>query len=605
MRKSILLPLFLVLWLTAHSAVSGILYTVSFPEPHTHYAEVEMEVKPGRAGDLDFRMPAWAPGSYLIREFGRHVESFGAFDGQGRRLRHVHQTKDTWTVQAVPKEGVRIRYRVYANELSVRTSHVDDSHAHLNGTSVFMYVEGMMAQPCTIKVIPYPSWKVMSVALDPIRESEPWTLVAGNYDKLVDAPFEIGNHTVFGFDAVGIPHEVAMYGEGNYDTLKLKRDMARIAKSCTEIFGENPCRRYVFIVHNLASGGGGLEHENSTTLQTTRWSYSSETAYQGFLSLVTHEYFHLWNVKRLRPHPLGPFDYAAENYTPLLWLAEGFTAYYDDLITYRSGFFTESEYLNALASSMSYCTNIRGASYQSLADASTEAWVKFYRPHENSSNATVSYYTKGAVVGALLDMKIIQATGGRKSLDDVMKAMYVTYYKKLDRGYSEKEFIRMTEEVTGVPMQDFFDRHVNGTEPLPMEAVLRPMGLMLRDLNAASGPVSGWTGLTTSYSSGKLTVSTVERNSPAWRAGISVNDELIAFDDFRLADDLSKFVGMRKPGAEVKFTVSRSGIIREFRLVLEGTPHVKYVLEKLPEPNGPALALFSKWAVKSDTGVKD
>jgi predicted metalloprotease with PDZ domain len=587
------------------AVASGIGYTVAFPEPHTHYLEVEMEVKPVRAGKLDFRMPAWAPGSYLIREFGRHVESFSAFDMQGRPMRHLRQTKDTWTLPSVSREGVRVRYKVYANELTVRTSHVDDSHAHLNGTSVFMYVQGMTSQPCTVKVIPHSEWKILSVALDRLQANDPWCLVAADYDKLVDAPFEIGNQVVFKFEASGIPHEVAMFGEGNYDTLRLKRDMAKIVSSCTEIFGENPCKRYVFIVHNLPTGGGGLEHENSTTLQTTRWSYSTESSYQGFLSLVAHEYFHLWNVKRLRPFPLGPFDYSEENYTPLLWLAEGFTAYYDDLITYRCGFYTETEYLGALASSMSYCTNIRGASYQSLAESSTEAWIKFYRPHENSSNATVSYYTKGAVVGALLDMKIIQATGGKKSLDDVMKAMYLTYFKKLDRGFTEKEFIGMAEQVAGVPLQDFFDKYVNGTESLPMTDVMRPMGLVLKDLNAVSVSSSAWTGMTTSVSAGKLTVTAIERNSPAWKSGLSVNDELIAIDGFRLADDLSKFLGMRKPGNAVKFTVARSGIVREFSLLLEAPPHVKYAIDKIPETDGPALALYSKWAVRSSSGIKD
>lgn len=605
MRPFLLFSFLFVLMLAFQANAAPIRYSLSFPEAHTHYVEVEMEVKPDRPGDLDFRMPVWAPGSYLVREFGRHVESFRAFDMQGKPLRHIRANKDTWRVPSVSRQGVLVRYKVYANELTVRTSHVDDSHAHLNGTSVFMYVQGMINQPCTVQVKPYPGWRVISVALDPIRKDDPWTLVASDYDKLVDAPFEIGNHTVFGFNAAGVPHEVAMVGEGNYDSLRLKKDMARIVESCTEIFGENPCKRYVFIVHNLVSGGGGLEHENSTTLQTTRWSYSSESAYQGFLSLVAHEYFHLWNVKRLRPHPLGPFDYSAENYTPLLWLAEGFTAYYDDLIAYRSGFYTESEYLNALASSMSYCTNIRGGSYQSLADASTEAWIKFYRPHENSSNSSVSYYTKGAVVGALLDMKIIQATGGKKSLDDVLKAMYELYYKRLNRAYTEQEFIGMAEKVAGVSLQDFFAGYVNGIEPLPMETVLKPMGLVLKDLNAASGPSTAWTGLTTSYASGKLTVTSVERNSPAWNSGISVNDELIAIDDFRLSDDLPKFISMRKPGTTAKFMVSRSGVLREFALKLEGTPHVKYALEKATGRDGSSLDLYAKWSGKSALEIKD
>lgn len=603
MRPFLLLGLLLSLPLSTDAA--SIRYSLSFPEAKTHYVEVEMEIKPDRSGELDLRMPVWAPGSYLIREFGRHVESFRVVDLQGKPLKHVRSTKDSWRISAVSRQGVLVRYKVYANELTVRTSHVDDSHAHLVGTSVFMYVHGMITQPCTVKINPDPSWQTISVALGRVRPDDPWNLVASDYDKLVDAPFEIGNHVVFGFEASGIPHEVAMYGEGNYDSLRLKRDMARIVETCTKIFGENPCERYVFIVHNLASGGGGLEHENSTTLQTSRWSYSSESSYQGFLSLVAHEYFHLWNVKRLRPHPLGPFDYSSENYTPLLWLAEGFTAYYDDLITYRSGFYTENEYLNSLASSMSYCTNIRGGSYQSLAEASTEAWIKFYRPHENSSNTSVSYYTKGAVVGALLDMKIIQASAGQKSLDDVLKAMYELYYKKLNRAYTEQEFIGMAEKVSGIPLQAFFTRFVNGTDPLPLDTVLKPMGLLLKDLNAVSGSSTAWTGMTTAFASGRLTVTAIERNSPAWNGGISVNDELIAVDEFRLSDDLSKFMSMRTPGSSVKFTVARSGVLREFTIKLEGTPHVKYGIEKTNALEGSASGFYAKWSGRPGTEVKD
>ncbi|MBL7924423.1 MAG: M61 family metallopeptidase, partial [Bacteroidia bacterium] len=578
-RRALPLILFISWILLSVSAKSASLnYTISFPEPQTHYVDVQMEIKGWKAASLEIKMPVWAPGSYLVREFSRHVESVNARDAQGNVLVVNKKTKNSWTILTPGVSHISISYKVYAYELSVRTSFVDEEHAYLNGTSIFMYVEQLMKQSMDVKVIPYPGWKQISVALDRVEPSNPWLLKAPDYDGLVDAPFEIGNHVIFNFTAAGIPHEVAMFGEGNYNVDRLKKDMARIVEECTAIFGEHPCKNYLFIIHNLTAGGGGLEHMNSTTLQTNRWSYASESSYTGFLSLVAHEYFHLWNVKRLRPAPLGMFNYSEENYTDMLWLAEGFTAYYDDLIVHRCGFTSEAEYLSTLAGNISYCMNIKGAAIQSLAESSLDAWIKYYRPGENSPNATVSYYTKGGVVGALLNMEIMKATQGKKSLDDVFREMYRLYAVKLNRGFTETEFVNMVKLVSGKNMDDFFRKYVHGTAPLPVADFADVCGLDLVDLNEKQG--QAWTGLTTSFSSGKLMVTGVERNSPAWQAGLNVNDELIALNRYRLADDLPKFLAMQKPGDTVSLTASRSGFIRVFDVQLAQSPAVKYSLER-------------------------
>jgi predicted metalloprotease with PDZ domain len=554
-------------------------YTLRFPEPHTHYVEVEMELDMLNGKTVDLSMPVWAPGSYLVREFPRHVERFRAFGASSVPLRHLKVSKDTWRVELEGQHRIRIRYAVYANELSVRTSYIDDEHAYLNGTSVFLYAKGGLKRPCTVKVEPYASWKRMSVALDPTAKNDSWTVQADNYDCLVDAPFEIGNHSIFHFQAAGVPHEVAMFGIDEYDSLRLQKDMMRVAETCTRIFGTHPCKRYVFIVHHLPSGGGGLEHENSTTLQTSRTTYSAENAYTGFMSLVAHEYFHLWNVKRLRPLPLGPFDYAAENYTDLLWFSEGFTAYYDDLIAWRCGFYSDEEYFKTLASGLSYCRNIRGGSVQTLSESSTEAWVKFYRPHENSSNTSVSYYTKGAAVAFLLDMQIRERTAGRKSLDDVMQAMYERYFKSLNKGFTRADLDQMCTQTAGVDLSTFLSGLVDSLSfPDPADA-LSVVGLSLKDLN--QGSMVAWSGITTNAKDGKLTVSAIERGSPAWDAGINVNDELIAVDEFRLSDDLTKVISSYKSGEAVEIILSRAGTIRRIKMNLRSNPNVKYQINRI------------------------
>ena len=322
-----------IVFLALLAIVSGHLnaqdYKLTFDEPQTHYVSVQMIVRNHKGGDLEVHLPVWAPGSYLVREFSKHVEAFSAQNVSGNTLTVVRNRKNSWVIKA-PKGDVTIQYKVYAYELTVRTSFIDVDHAYLNGTSIFMFVKGKTNIPCTVEVIPFSKWSTMSVALDPVLTSNPWKVKADNYDELVDAPFEIGNHKILKFTSSGVPHEVAMFGDANYNAEKLTADMARVTAECAKVFGTHPCKRYLFIVHNLSAGGGGLEHKNSTTLQTSRSSYGSESGYTGFMNLGAHEYFHLWNVKRMRPAALGPFDYDNENYTNMLYVSEGFTAYYDD-----------------------------------------------------------------------------------------------------------------------------------------------------------------------------------------------------------------------------------------------------------------------------------
>lgn len=592
MRK-ILFTLVLLHYSTALWA-GHIQYQLRFTEPQAHYADVDMLVKEWSGGDMEVSMPVWAPGSYLVREFSRMVEAVTATDVNSNAVLPVQKTnKNTWRIKVGKTSAVKVSYRVYAFELTVRTSFIDQEHAYLNGTSIFMRVNGKENLEHRVTVMPFAGWKVMSVALDRVSASDPWQVSAPDYDALADAPFEIGNHLVFSFTAAGVPHEVAMVGEGNFEVERLKKDMARVAEECTAIFGEHPCKRYVFIVHNLTSGGGGLEHMNSTTLQTNRWSYNSESTYAGFMSLVAHEYFHLWNVKRLRPRPLGPFNYDEENYTTLLWVSEGFTAYYDDLIATRCGFNTGKEYLKTLAGNFSYSANIRGGAYQSLSESSFDAWIKFYRSHENSSNSTVSYYTKGAAMGAVLDLLIRQATAGNASLDVVMREMYRLYFKKLNRGFTQQELLKVINQVSGKDFTVFFSDYIDGVKVYPFADLMKQTGLLLSDLNAKQ--LITYAGINTTMSGGKLTVASIDRGSPAWVAGVNVNDELIAMDQYRIGDDLSKWITMKAPGDRVKLIVSRAGFIKNIDLVLAGSPFVKYTLDWEAELTDQQKKVISGW----------
>ncbi|WP_236704944.1 M61 family metallopeptidase [Hymenobacter sp. AT01-02] len=471
---------------SAAAATPTLRYTLSMPAPQTHYFEVEMTLGGFNKAYTDVKMPVWAPGSYLVREFAKNVEGFEAAAGS-EKLRTEKVTKNTWRVYHPKSKAFTVRYRVYAYELSVRTSFIDAAHGYLNGTSVFMYPADGKQLPSTLEVRPAQGWTQVSTSLKPAGGS--FTFRSSNYDELADSPIEIGNQKIYTFTANGTPHTVAMFGDPKVDETRLTRDMQRVCEEAQRVVGQNPLDRYVFIVHNIDRGTGGLEHLFSTTLSVSRNAYSSEAGWKGFLGLVAHEYFHLWNVKRIRPIALGPFDYDNENYTRMLWVSEGGTEYFSNLITQRAGFLSPDEYLGDLSNGINRVENTPGNKQQSAAESSFDAWIKYYRPNENSVNTGISYYDKGEVIGAVLDLMIINETKGQKHLDDVMRYLYDRYYKQLGRGFTDEEYQDAVAKVAGRRFDDFFRRYVYGTETLPYETALSYAGL---NLSVTPAPTPMW-----------------------------------------------------------------------------------------------------------------
>jgi predicted metalloprotease with PDZ domain len=566
-------------------------YKISTPNPHTHYVQVEMEVTNFKGSEMDVKMPVWAPGSYLVREFAKSVEGFKAHTGS-KELEVKKVNKNTWRIYKGKKDKATIKYKVYAFELSVRTSYVDVDHAYFNGTSVFMYVKDELDASGILTIVPYQNWKKVNTGLAKKDGSE-WVRSYPNYDILVDSPIEIGNQLTFDFMAAGVKHTVAMFGEGNFDIEKLKKDMARIVETTTDIFGFNPNKEYTFIIHNLTNGSGGLEHLNSTTLQVNRWTYEG-SKYEGFLSLVAHEYFHLWNVKRIRPINLGPFNYDGENYTPLLWIMEGFTSYYDELILQRSGDYSKDTYLRKMAGTATRVENQPGNKVLPVAESSLDAWVKLYRPNENSYNTTISYYSKGSLVAMILDLEIINSTNAEKSLDDVLIYLYKEYYEKKGRGFTPEEARTAIEHVAGKKLDEIFDRYINGTETIDYAKYFGYAGLNVVDANASKNKASF--GVFTKKEDGKLIVSTVVRNTTAYEGKISVNDEIIAINGMRVTkSSLSSVFDMFAVGEEIEVLVSRDGLLRTLTMTVKNDPSVRYVLEAEEEMSDAQRKVFEKW----------
>ena len=565
-------------------------YTVTFPEAQAHYAEIEMNISGLKQDMLDLKMPVWTPGSYLVREFSKNVESFSA-EANGKSLEAKKIRKNIWQIHTANVSTVKVKYKIYAFELSVRTSLIDASHAFLSTSGVFMYPAGMLHYPSTIHIVPYKGWTKVSTSLDMVN-NDPFTLHSPDYDILFDSPIEVGTQDVFGFEAAGVKYEVAMCGGGNYDKERLKKDMPKIIEQETAVYGENPNKRYVFIVHNTSKGGGGLEHLSSTVLGMSRDNYTTEGGYRGFLSLVAHEHFHLWNVKRLRPIALGPFDYDNENYTTDLWIAEGFTAYYQDIIVRRTNLYPPETYLGTLAADINYVVNQQGNKVQTLAEASYDAWVKYYRPNENSLNTNISYYNKGSIMALMLDLEIINDTHGKSCLDDVMKYMYTTYYKTKKRGYTDLEFKQGLEKFCGKNLDEFYKKYIYGLADIDYDKYLGYAGYHLTDELAGNNDPN--LGVITSSTNNKIVVTNVVRGTAAWIDGINVNDEITAIDGNKVTD-ISTVLNGKKPGDKINVSVIRDSLPLTLPVTLLKKTQVKYKIDSLASPTPKQLEVRKKW----------
>lgn len=567
LRKKNMLKFILFSCLFASTSVwsQSINYFLSMPKPQNHYFEVEMTISDYKTKQVEVKMPVWAPGSYLVREFAKNVNLVKALDGNGNPLTVAKTSKNSWKIDKGSAKVVKVKYEIYAFELSVRTSFLDLTHGFVSGSGIFMYVPDLKEKQGNLTILPFKDFKKITTSLP--RKSEGISgdgvqqFTFKNYDELVDCPIEIGNQVTFEFSAANVKHSVAMYGEGNYDIPTLQKDMAKIVESATAVFGQNPNKEYVFIIHNVTNGQGGLEHSNSTTLSVNRWSYTG-SEYLGFLSLVAHEYFHLWNVKRIRPIELGPFNYDEENYTSLLWVMEGFTSYYDELLLRRAGFYSEEEYLQKINSALNYVEGSEGSRIQPVAHASFDAWIKAYRPNENSANTTMTYYTRGGLLAALMDATIMQQFAGKKSLDHFLQALYQEFYIEKKRGFSEKEFEAAYTKFMGKDMSGFFQKYVNDTQIPDYKQLFEPLGISI-SYNGNSKPNFG---ASFSQNGGIATVKSIRSNSAAELAGLSVNDEIIGLNGYRIsASELESTLGGLETGEEITLLIARDEVLFEIK----------------------------------------
>jgi predicted metalloprotease with PDZ domain len=582
MRKTtILVFLFLFITMTELSGQT-VDYSIRIPDPKNHYAQVSMNYTAQEKGLVKVSMPVWTPGSYLVREFAKNIETV-TIEINGKSINVSKSDKNTWSFPAKKGDKIFFQYNVYCYEMSVRTSYIDEDQALLNLASVCAFIEGKEKTNihCMVE-LPGP-WNDFVSHVDLISADRTKgaplevLLTFENFDEMVDSPIQLGNFETFNFNVNNVPHRVAMVGIHNANIEKLKVDMQNICQTMVNIIDEMPCKTYTFIIQNVEAGGGGLEHKNGSTLMMSRFNYTNAQSYQGLLGLIAHEYFHLWNVKRIRPVALGPFDYNNENYTKSLWIAEGITSYFDELALMRAGYISKQDFLNTLTGYINNHENRAGSKIATLHELSWDAWIKEYRPNENSKNNSYSYYSKGLIIGALLDMTICKSTNGKKSLDDVFKTLYKDFYlnnkkSKDGIGYTDEDFLNVCNKVAGVELNADFNIWLTTTISPDYVGIFNNLDIQSKkqEINRNS-----W-GLNYETSNGKTIVKYVRNPGPSNLLGINVNDELIALNGVRLNNDLEQVWNKLGKPSKVSLTISRSGLMREISGNFKGLQEVEY-----------------------------
>ena len=459
------------------SQTPRVLYTLTLDQPQTQMVSVSVLIGGVEGEHIDLMLPIWRPGRYVVMNQAQSIRDFKAFDDDDQPLAVTKTDKATWRISLDGSSSVRAEYRVYCNSLGDRMRHVDDTHAFLDGATVFMYAERTRDWPCRLRIIKPRDWEI-ACGLEPSQRRDD-TLIAPDYDTLIDSPMEIGVHDVIDFEAAGKPHQIVIWGEADEKPDELKRDFAKIIEEQTKIFGSTPYERYLFLIHAGAGAGGGTEHVNSTIMQTTRAALEEPAAYQRFLSLVSHEFFHTWNIKSFRPAGLIPYEYQRENYTDLLWVAEGTTSYYAPLVLVRAGFTQPTRHLESLSDAIDAMRNKPGDLVQSVAQASFDSWIHYGVRTPDDANSTVDFYGKGSLVSLLLDLEMRRRSKGKATLDDVMRTLYERFPLRGKKGYTTDDLQRIVEELSSADFDDVFDRHVRGAQLIDFERAFETVGVEL------------------------------------------------------------------------------------------------------------------------------
>ena len=578
-------------------------YTVSFHDCDRHTIDIEAMIPTSGQEQVELTLPTWTPGSYLIREYARHISEIKATNpADGSSLTIEKRKKNSWAVTCRGIPLVTVRYRLYCREMGVRNNWVERDFGFLTGAATFITRKDWMHHPHVVRLNLPSQWPHVATSLPAV--DGPDVRRADNYDVLVDSPILMGRLDQRAFEVGGKTHYlVNALADELWDSKKAVEDMSKIVATEQAFWGEVPYESYYFL-NIMSESGGGLEHDNSCVLMTSRWSMKKRGSYSDWLALVSHEFFHAWNVRRLRPQVLMKYDYDGEQYFPELWVAEGITSYYDDLFLPKAGLATREDYLGRLSKQIAGIQMGNGRHVQSLADSSLDAWIKFYRPDENAGNTRISYYVKGAVVGFLLDCEIQRRTNGQKQLMDVMRLLWSRHRVT---GYTQADLQIVVNEVCGANLDDWMKTYVFTTDELDYQPALEWLGLRFKheakkdtppktDGPAPASPAKppeeanlpGWLGVETAERDGRTTVVSIPRGCPGDEAGINVDDELIGIEEYRLSGGLASRLEVYKPGDRIRLLIARRGKLIELHATLGVNTNANLATRSSPGSDGRA-----------------
>ena len=584
--------IFLCLSIAATAQKTALHFTVSMENPASHYFHVSLRCENINTDTLELSMPAWSPGYYQLLNYGKNVEHFSATNSSSKNLSWKEIKTGNWKIATEGATSLNISYDVKAITKFVAQSFLDETHGYIIPAGTFVYINGRLDLPATVTIEPYTGWTNVATGLDEIPEKKN-SFTTPDFDLLYDCPILIGKlEELPPFYVNGIPHRFIGYQMGNFDRVQLMADLKKIVEGASGLIGDIPYKQYTFLA--IGPGRGGIEHLNSTTISFEGSSLSTQEGRVRILSFIAHEYFHHYNVKRIRPIELGPFDYQKGSPTKLLWISEGLTVYYEYIVLKRMGLMTRDELFNALRNNMMNFENKPGRLYQSVAQASYETWSDgpFGRTGDEV-NKTISYYDKGPVLGLLLDLKIRNETTNKRSLDDVMRMLYKTYYQKKKRGFTEDEFRSACEKIAGTSLTDFFE-YVYTVKEIDYPPYFNYAGLQV---DTAMKELPGaWLGLNTRNRNDSVVVTASEWNSPAWNAGIRASDKLITADGEPITKaTFDALLAKKKPGETIVLGIFHGGHIDSHTILLGLKKEKKFAITPVSSPTPLQQKILRAW----------
>ncbi len=564
-----------------------IIVDINISAPEHHLADIRLSLPKTSSASVELKLPTWRTGRYEILNLANGIRDFSVTDKTGAQLVWQKTDKSTWLISNTQGKKLTVKYQLYANQLAKRTRHIDDSHAFLDASAVVMYNPTQRQLPYQINLDVPRKWRSAS-GLKKGRNKHQF--VAKNYDEFVDSPIESGLQKVQKFVVDGRDYELVIWGEGNYDSAKMAADLAIIVKQAKFIWSDYPFSRYVFMVHATSGARGATEHINSTIIQRSRYAFSARDDYLGFLSTAAHEFVHTWNVKQYRPQGLYPYDYQKENYTNLLWVAEGSTSYFQNQLLLRGQLMSTDEFFKALAKRVEGYLHKPGRKSQTVAQASFDNWISEGGDYAN--NNSVNIYSEGFLVSWMLDFDILASSNNKKSYRDVHNLLYKNY--RLPHAFNEDDMKTVLTAITGKDYSAWWQQNVHGYAEPDFDQLLALAGLEM--FYGEKNSVKAWSGIKTKLKNNHVEITGIEKNSPAWSAGLSSGDVIVALNGLKLKDhDLTKRLADFKPSEMLEFTFFRRDQLMTKTLKLTGMAKEPLKIRAIKNASDQQKKFFKAW----------